>query len=452
MADYNYKRRKYVNGVDYDKNVDYSAEMEKAKAAGDTDRLASLEEKRNRKIEGEGLSERKTYNYIDIGTKIEEGIRNNISPVEMKELVDARRDKAYQNKQYDIYKNDEIQKRGLKYYYDAESGAGAGHSNRPEEKNSYEDRINSLLSRISNVKSFEYNPEEDAAYKALQKQMQNESRRAATDVLADIQQQGGGKSSYAVSAATLAANNYNAKLTEEIPRLAELAYNRYQDSIENDRKALEYALKASEAEHKAYMDSLDQFNSDREFSLESYEKALDRYAEEEDREFEKQMELEKNALNREKEARDTIQHYEKSGVPAPIELLKEAGMENYGGVNQQSASVYRTKLDLEAIVKNKQIANYNARTTKTYNDMSLANEKFVYQQEKDKKENGTKTVINSTEDVFKANMTNGRTSEGVYIGSQLVKMADFIAACQSGEIVEVPNGDGTYTYKFAEKK
>lgn len=452
-----FKIKKYINGIDYDKNTDYTEKINEAKAAGDTSKLAELEEARNRKIEGENLNERKTYNYIDIGTKIEEGIRNNISAAEMKELVDARRDKAYQNKQYDIYKNDEIQKKGLKYYYDAESGAGVNHSNRPEEERSYDEQISSLLEKISNVQNFSYNPEDDPAYTALKSQMRNESRRAATDVLAEVGQQGGGTSSYAVSAAAQAANNYNAKLTEEIPRLAELAYQRYADSVEGDRKALDYALKASDKEHEEYIDSLEQFNDDREYARESYENALDRYAEEEDREFEKKMELDELEYKKEEDSRDrawdAVLNYEKNGVAATDELLSAAGMGSYGALNKESASIYRNKLDLDALVKNKQIANYDARTAKTYNDISLANAKFAYQKQKDAdKKTNNKTQIKSAEDVFKVNMTNGRNENGVLIGEERVNLTKFVSGCISGSIVETKNADGSYSYKYAEKK
>ena len=450
MATFTYKKKKYVNGVDYDKTIDYSAEMEKAKAAGDSARLAALEEKRNRKIEGENLSERKTYNYIDIGTKIQEGIRNNISPDEIKELVDARRDKAYQNKQYDIYKNDEIQKQGLRYYYDAMSGAGAGHSNRPEEERSYDERIESLLNKISNVKSFEYNPEDDAAYLALKSQMQNESRRAATDVLAEVQQQGGGKSSYAVSAASLAANNFNAKLMEEIPRLQELAYKRYYDSLEGDRKALDFALKASEKEHDEYQDSLKQFNEDREYARDAYEKDLDRYGEEDERAFDQKMELYDMTRENQKMARDTIEHYEKSGVSAPVDLLKEAGLENYESINKESASIYRNKLDLDALVKSRQVANYNARTAKTYNDMALATKKANNQNSKNVS-NTSAPEINNAADVQNINMTNRKDAQGVEVDGKFVNMTKFIVALKTGEIIGVLNNDGTYTFMYKKK-
>ena len=423
------KKRKYVNGVDYDKNTDYSLEIEKAKQSGNTGALAGLEEKRNRKIEGENLSERKTYNYIDIGTKIEEGIRSGASPIEIKELVDARRDKAYQNKQYDIYKNDEIQKKGLKYYYDAESGAGINHSNRPEEEDNYSQRIRELLDRISQAKEFKYDPESDPEYKELKNQLRNESRRAASDILAEASMQSGGQSSYAVSAASMAANNFNSKLAEHIPRLSQLAYERYLGKIGIDQKALDFTLKASEKDHEKYLDALKQFNSDREFSRENVERETERYLREDEQKFNE----EQDKIN---DARDVVEHYEKSGVSAPDDLLKEANLSSYKEANEESASLYRRKLDLEAIVKNKQIANYNARTAKTYNDMNVSNEKLKLQKEKD-----TKSQNPSSE-----NITNPRNENGILVGNAYISESEFLAMLEAGKIVPRQNPDGTVTY------
>lgn len=419
MARFVYKVNKYVNGIDYDKDRDYAAEMNEAKKKGDTDLLAQLEDERNKKIEGENLPYRKTYDYIDIGTKIEEGIRNRVSPAEIKELVDARRDKAYQNGQYDIYKSDEIQKRGLKYYYDAESGVGQMHEERPTEQRSYDAEIRSLLNKISNARNFEYDLESDPVYTNLRNQMRNESRRAATDVLADIQQQSGGKSSYAATAASLAANNYNAKLTEQIPRLYELAFERYQGGLENQQEALDYALRASDAEHERYQDSLEQYNRDREYANESYENALDRYMEEDQRKFDADMELAEFNYQKERDqreadyerfkdeqeaqakriedARDLVMHYEEGGVSAVPELLEDAQMSDYQSMNEENASLFRRKLDLDAIAAERDIAKTNASIAKAYNDMAndnqrtaLANQKFAYQQEKDKEKSGDK--------------------------------------------------------------
>lgn len=430
MAIFKYKKKKYVNGIDYDKNINYTEEMEKAKASGDTARLAILEDERNKKIDGENLSERKTYNYIDVGTKIENGIRDGESPYVIKEYVDARRDKAMQNKEYDSYKNDEIQKKGLQYYHDEVHGAGYEDQRRPEKKNRYEDEIRTLLNRINSTDEFEYNPDEDEVYKRLKSQMQNESRRAATDVLADVQSQGGGKSSYAVSAAMQAANTYNAKLAEELPKLYEIAYKRYNDQKESDRKALESTLDAAEHEQNAYMDEYDQYNKDRDFARKAYESDIN-YMAKEDETARKAVEA----------ARDLVTHYEEAGIAAPDVLLAIADMEDLAEINMQNAENQKYLQNLEIALKNRQIDNYIARTNKTYSDISNNAEKLKLQKEKqdDSKNKKSGNAINLDD----YDLTNKKETTGYYVGGIFYNFDKLQTALEKGLVIIRENPDGT---------
>ena len=454
-------RRTYKNGVDYDKDIDYSKEMEKAALAGDMARLAKLEEERNKKIDGEKMTDvSKTYNYIDLGTKIEAGIRDGASPYEIKDLYNKRRDKATHNEQYDAYKNDEIQKNALKYYYDNVSGAGEDYKNRPVWEDSYGDEIRSLLNRVSKEKEFKYDPEEDEVYKNLKNQMQNESRRAMTDVLADVQSSSGGKNSYAVSAAMQAANNYNAKLAEELPKLYEIAYKRYTDQRENDYKALESTLEASKKEHDEYLDAMEQYNKDRNFARDSYEADLDRAFKEDERsaeekrdarDFEYKVKKDENdtRLKTVEAARKLVLHYEESGIEASPELLKIAEMEDYSGLNSQSAEKFRLENELAAALKNSQIANNAAKTSKAYSDMSnsaarlnLDSQKHQLNVKKYEKENGSSSKGGGA-DV--SGVTNKKGNGGYYIGNQFFSEDKIKSGLSTGSFVKKKNPDGTYT-------
>ncbi len=376
MSRFIFNVKKYKDGIDYDKKRDYSAEMEEAKRQGNTHLLASLEDERNKKIEGEKLPYRKTYDYIDIGTKIQNGIRDNIHPSEMKELVDARRDKAMQSEKLDPFKNDEIQKRGLKYYYEEESGAGYEMRNRPERDDSYSDDIKKLINRINSKEEFEYDIENDEVFKNIKAQLENGAKRAMTDVLAETGQNTGGKSSYAVSAAMQAASKFTDKLAEEMPKLYELAYKRYSDSLGNDIKALDSTLKAKEEEDESFNENLTQWNKDREYAKNSYEDALSVMAEED----EKLKEAEDEAI---KSARELIKYYEENGISASDELLALADMKDFSELNEKNAAYYENKLLLDALVKEKQVENYNARTSKTLSDMVINKEKLRLQKIKD---------------------------------------------------------------------
>lgn len=376
MSRFVFNVKKYKDGIDYDKKRDYSAEMEVAKRQGNTQLLASLEDERNKKIEGEKLPYRKTYDYIDIGTKIQNGIRDNIPPSQMKELVDARRDKAMQSEKLAPFKNDEIQKRGLKYYYEEESGAGYEMRNRPQRDDSYSDDIKKLINRINSKEEFEYDIENDEVFKRIKAQLENGAKRAMTDVLAETGQNTGGKSSYGVSAAMQAASRFTDKLAEEMPKLYELAYKRYSDSLGNDIKALDSTLKAKDEEDESFNEKLTQWNKDREYAKNSYEDALSVMAEED----EKLKEAEDEAI---KSARELIKYYEENGISASRELLALADMKDFSELNEKNAAYYENKLLLDALVKEKQVENYNARTSKTLSDMVINKEKLRLQKIKD---------------------------------------------------------------------
>ena len=176
--------------------------------------------------------------------------------------------------------------------------------------------------------------------------------------------------------------------------------------------------------------------------------------------------------DRVKEARELVQHYEKNGISAPEELLAEADMSGYSNLNSESSSVYRNKLNLEAILDARKIENYSARTSKAYDDMQLNHQKVGIQQarlglqqnnyelQKDKfnyqktKDNDNtpqnNTHISKVEDLDKVKMTNRNNKDGVYIGKDFINRTQFVTGCLSGKIIEIPNDDGTFTYKYSD--
>ena len=88
----------------------------------------------------------------------------------------------------------------------------------------YGDRLNSALDTVTNWK---YDPLQDAAYQALAKVYTARGNTAAKNSLADAAALNGGYgSSYAVSAAQQARNQYNQELAALIPDLENAAYTR----------------------------------------------------------------------------------------------------------------------------------------------------------------------------------------------------------------------------------
>ena len=93
----------------------------------------------------------------------------------------------------------------------------------------YGDQIQGALNKVVN---WSYNPMEDANYQALAKVYGARGNIAAKDTLADAASLNGGYgTSYAVSAAQQARNQYNQELAALIPELEQTAYTRAQGTL-----------------------------------------------------------------------------------------------------------------------------------------------------------------------------------------------------------------------------
>lgn len=91
---------------------------------------------------------------------------------------------------------------------------------------------------LNNVTNFKYDPLKDASYQALAKVYGARGNIAAKDTLADAAALNGGmQTSYAVSAAQQARNQYNQELAAMIPELEANAYNRAQTTYNALRDA-----------------------------------------------------------------------------------------------------------------------------------------------------------------------------------------------------------------------
>lgn len=171
----------------------------------------------------------------------------------------------------------------------------------------YDATIQDLIAGILERPDFSYDPATDPLYQNYRKQYTREGQRATEDALgAAAAASGGIPSSYASTAAGQAGNYYAAQLTDKIPELYELAYNKYlndynmqlsdlgvvqgQDQTDYDRylndRSLDYnvwlngynqlnndlqtALGLQDAGFNQYLAALDQYNTDRNFSYGQY--------------------------------------------------------------------------------------------------------------------------------------------------------------------------------------
>lgn len=247
----------------YDKDKDYSTEINRAASNGDYSSAGALEEERNRKIAGEGLSYPKTYKYIDIGDKIQSGMQNGISTPELGELLDARSHKAKTTDGLYDFGDDEIQKQGWKYYYNDLNGIGGNMENRPQYNDKYADKIDDMLNRVLSSEKFSYNAESDPLYQQYRDQYRREGDRSMRDTLASMASGAGGLNSYAVSAAQQANNYYNSKLADKIPELYNLAYEKYMNERNTERQNLNQLINMENSDFNKYLGNMGVYQADR---------------------------------------------------------------------------------------------------------------------------------------------------------------------------------------------
>lgn len=99
----------------------------------------------------------------------------------------------------------------------------------------YEGKLNAALDKVTN---WSYDPMQDASYQALAKVYGARGNIAAKNSLADAAALNGGYgTSYAVSAAQQARNQYNQELASYIPQLEQTAYERASGTLSALRSA-----------------------------------------------------------------------------------------------------------------------------------------------------------------------------------------------------------------------
>ena len=137
----------------------------------------------------------------------------------------------------------------------------------------YERRKQELLSALTDGKDFSYDAEKDALFGQYKKQYLREGRRAGEHTLGEAAALTGGRaSSYAVTAASQAEDNYAAGLADKLPELEAAAYQRYLKEYERKKTALDAISAADKENYSRERDTL----ADRRYDEESaYRKERD---------------------------------------------------------------------------------------------------------------------------------------------------------------------------------
>lgn len=138
-------------------------------------------------------------------------------------------------------------------------------------ESAYSTTIDELVNKAVNREQFSYDPASDAAYQAYAKEYGRLGQMAREDVLGDVSNNTGGlASSYAVTAASQAQNQYNQQLTAKIPELMQAAYARYNDDFNNNLNMIGVLSGLDDAEYGRFADQRDYdrgvLESDRNYS------------------------------------------------------------------------------------------------------------------------------------------------------------------------------------------
>ena len=119
--------------------------------------------------------------------------------------------------------------------------------------------VDAMLKKVLNREAFSYDHTTDPSYLAYEQQYKRLGDRAREDTLGDIASLTGGyASSWAASAASQAQNDYNQQLSAIIPELREAAYNRYMDEYNMDVSNLGLLMDVDNTAYNRKMDEKNQ--------------------------------------------------------------------------------------------------------------------------------------------------------------------------------------------------
>lgn len=253
------------NGVIYDKNRDYQADINAAVAKGDYKTAGEAEIRRNAKLAGEGITKyNPTYNYAGNANKSYGG-RNYNNATDYSLLADS----LYASGDLEGAKNAEkdanakILGEGMNFslrnkygaldyekdskwsdkldeilgaYEDAINSPGVSMPSysAPSYSARYDAQIDELLNKLLNRDPFEYNEELDPLYQQYKDMYTKQGQLAMEDTMGQAAALTGGYSStYSQAVGQQMYNAYLNKVQEMLPQFYDRAYGQYQDEGTN---------------------------------------------------------------------------------------------------------------------------------------------------------------------------------------------------------------------------
>lgn len=142
-------------------------------------------------------------------------------------------------------------------------------------QSSYSQYIQDLVNKVTNREPFSYDPLQDDVYQAYASEYGRLGRRANEDTMANVATNTGGlASSWAVTAANQAENDYMQQLSDKIPELEQLAYQRWADQRDADLNTLTTFGNLEDSEYNRYSTdrafNRDVYESDRDYGYNQY--------------------------------------------------------------------------------------------------------------------------------------------------------------------------------------
>ena len=129
----------------------------------------------------------------------------------------------------------------------------------------------SLLKRLKEQKPFSYDPEADELYRQYRDSYLQAGRRAMADTAAtSAALTGGYGSSYAATAGAQAYGDRLSQLSEALPKLADLAYDRYRGDAEDLRSLYRLYADAEDQAYGRWRDGVSDYQNTRDYLADRY--------------------------------------------------------------------------------------------------------------------------------------------------------------------------------------
>lgn len=231
--------KKNYNGVEFDDSVDYTALIDKAAAAGNNEKAAVLERKRNAKIQSGGMDYETTNQYAQYLPKVDTPYDTQTDYAALMEKAAASGDYTSAAR-YEKQRNAKIKGEGLDYetsdYYSKYLPENR-YTYDPSKNDAYQranDQATEIYDKIMNRGEFSYDVNKDKLYRQYRDLYAQMGRGAMEDTMGQAAALTGGYgSTYSQNAGQQAYNAYLQKLNEVVPELYNAAYDRYNQEGQN---------------------------------------------------------------------------------------------------------------------------------------------------------------------------------------------------------------------------